>query len=173
MCSHQVWIQFFGVVVDPPGIGIMMEFCVNGDLLKFLERLREAANPNPRHSTTIRSPYALTNLLQHLHPLNLYDVRRSFGFRKSAASLRGHSDLSDHSWGTAWHPMKTAMQICQGMNYLHNSKVGAKGRYNASSDVISDEHRSSTVISRARTCCLTLTGMRNSLTLAIHSSVHR
>ena len=36
-------VRFYGVVIDPPGMGIVMEFCSHGDLFKFLEKARKVS----------------------------------------------------------------------------------------------------------------------------------
>jgi hypothetical protein len=38
--SHQNIVTFYGVVVDPPSLGIVMQYCSKGDLFKELERCR-------------------------------------------------------------------------------------------------------------------------------------
>jgi serine/threonine protein kinase len=39
--KHENIIDFHGIVVDPPSLGIVMKYAVNGDLFKFLEKIRK------------------------------------------------------------------------------------------------------------------------------------
>lgn len=38
--KHPNIVQFFGVVIDPPSLGIVMQYAANGDLFKYLENRR-------------------------------------------------------------------------------------------------------------------------------------
>lgn len=38
--KHEHIVRFFGVVIDPPSLGIVMQYGVNGDLFQNLERIR-------------------------------------------------------------------------------------------------------------------------------------
>lgn len=39
--SHENIVDFYGVLVDPPSLGIVMKFCSNGDVFKRIEKERE------------------------------------------------------------------------------------------------------------------------------------
>ena len=39
--KHENIVRFMGVVIDPPNMGIVMEYCSNGDLFSILEKLRK------------------------------------------------------------------------------------------------------------------------------------
>jgi hypothetical protein len=39
---HENIVDFYGVLVDPPSLGIVMKYCINGDVFKRLEKEREA-----------------------------------------------------------------------------------------------------------------------------------
>ena len=45
---HENIVRFMGVVIDPPNMGIVMEYCSNGDLFSVLERLRKKYDDNAR-----------------------------------------------------------------------------------------------------------------------------
>lgn len=45
---HDNIVRFMGVVIDPPNMGIVMEYCGNGDLFGVLERLRRKYDNNAR-----------------------------------------------------------------------------------------------------------------------------
>jgi serine/threonine protein kinase len=67
--KHDNIVKFFGVVVDPPSLGIVMQFGVNGDLFKLLEKKRESyTEDDDRKNTTVRKsisllrPYAVSSI---------------------------------------------------------------------------------------------------------------
>ena len=40
--SHENIVDFYGVLIDPPSLGIVMKYCCNGDLFKRIEKERES-----------------------------------------------------------------------------------------------------------------------------------
>lgn len=40
--AHENIVDFYGVLVDPPSLGIVMKYCINGDVFKRIEKEREA-----------------------------------------------------------------------------------------------------------------------------------
>ncbi len=44
---HPNIIAFYGVLIDPPSLGIVMEYATNGDLLKYLEKQNALCNSQP------------------------------------------------------------------------------------------------------------------------------
>ena len=40
--SHENIVDFYGVLIDPPSLGIVMKYCSNGDVFKRIEKEREA-----------------------------------------------------------------------------------------------------------------------------------
>ena len=46
--KHDNIVRFMGVVIDPPDMGIVMEYCKNGNLFDILEKLRGKYDDNRR-----------------------------------------------------------------------------------------------------------------------------
>ena len=38
--SHENIVRFYGILIDPPSLGIVMHFCINSDVFKNIEKLR-------------------------------------------------------------------------------------------------------------------------------------
>jgi serine/threonine protein kinase len=41
--SHENIVRFYGILIDPPSLGIVMQFCTNSDVFKQIEKMRQGA----------------------------------------------------------------------------------------------------------------------------------
>ena len=185
--SHENIVDFYGVLIDPPSLGIVMKYCCNGDLFKRIEKERESleqrlqdqsdrgtdcagrekvdaggsfvAPPSEMNTTnrsslmvtdihviqSFRAPPAgqgggeedggSTNPLRVGSPIDESSIRDSQrttsmfkvgsssklgGFR---ASIMGLKASLDPGVVDRFEPLVCALQVANGMNYLHSQNI--------------------------------------------------
>lgn len=111
--THENIVRFFGVVIDPPCMSIVMEYGSNGDLFTHLAKLREQHVLGRRSSADARSPAA-----DAVAAMAAGDA--SFGVFSSTALGSPDSKEPLLKGSEAFNPMRIAMDIASGMRYLHS-----------------------------------------------------
>jgi len=86
--THPNIVQFFGVVIDPPSLGIVMQFAVNGDLFKFLESKRTPRR-SERNKTSSGETGSFVSSAVDVGEIGLYDDSSFSGRVASRGSFGG------------------------------------------------------------------------------------
>ncbi len=129
---HDNIVRFMGVVIDPPNMGIVMEYCENGDLFTILDKLRKRYDEKVKQTSansfercgpglggSRRTPSS--SLYQTLSGAAATSVGSAF----SDEDRQQQSPESDKSVdGTYFSPFRVMRQVARGMRYLHSSDGG-------------------------------------------------
>lgn len=130
--SHPNVIQFYGVVIDPPCMAIVMAHGTRGDLFTHLRKLNRALM-NARRSSSLwarnangRSPwlqsadgatsFAQSNANSTHDSSSRSSAAASAIYSGGAAAARG----SLLETGLSFCPLKCALDVAMGMKYLHS-----------------------------------------------------
>lgn len=139
---HDNIVRFMGVVIDPPNMGIVMEYCSNGDLFTVLEKLRqkfdesewERKREDSFASFTSKSPQtpSFKTSSSKLYSELSEDTEVKAGRQYSSCSQDDCSSIdiersllhSPTPEKKQFSPFKVMKQIAKGMRYLHSGEGG-------------------------------------------------
>lgn len=154
--KHENIVKFFGVVVDPPSLGIVMQFGANGDLFQTLEKKRnsyteddEKKNMTSRKSIGLLRPYAVDSSRESegddiesaLRPSEdtpsiprtgtetgprrrgESNTTRRQTIASRVMSMTGMRSITSPFGSSSFEPLYCALQVAQGMSYLHSQNV--------------------------------------------------
>lgn len=96
--EHPNIVKFFGVVIDPPSLGIVMQYAVNGDLFKYLEAKRGphriGRNKNNSNSTTGDTD-SFTSSAVDVGEIGMYDESTFEDRRQSAQNMTNNGSFAE------------------------------------------------------------------------------
>lgn len=83
--SHENIVRFYGILIDPPSLGIVMHFCTNSDVFQNLEKLRlelrEARAEEEKSAISVCNPLSKEREVskdKNSHPLGRFAGKENF-----------------------------------------------------------------------------------------------
>ena len=124
---HDNIVRFMGVVIDPPDMGIVMEYCSNGDLFSILEKLRKKYDDNKREVRQDSfASFAGGTPSTSVFRTPSHALYQSLVGEESVASVDStklRDDIESKS-GASFSPFKVMKEVARGMRYLHSKEGG-------------------------------------------------
>jgi serine/threonine protein kinase len=134
--NHPNIIDFYGIVADPPSLGIVMRYATKGDLFVYLKnsltRHRKRREENMERESTTSSEAAEISVLKDLDsiPSSLSSPssptlisRLGKSFSSLQINSPGGNSIEMSQIKNTFNPFLTALQISSGMEYLHENNI--------------------------------------------------
>ncbi|GMI01227.1 hypothetical protein TrVE_jg13772 [Triparma verrucosa] len=123
---HDNIVRFMGVVIDPPDMGIVMEYCSNGDLFSILEKLRKKYDDNKREVRQDSfASFAGGTPSTSVFRTPSHALYQSLVGEESVASVDSTKLRDDiEKSGASFSPFKVMKEVARGMRYLHSKEGG-------------------------------------------------
>ncbi|GMH57173.1 hypothetical protein TrLO_g12433 [Triparma laevis f. longispina] len=125
---HDNIVRFMGVVIDPPDMGIVMEYCPNGDLFSILEKLRKKYDANKREvrQDSFASFHGAGTPSTSVFRTPSHALYQSLAGEDSMSSVDSAmlKDDIESKPRASFSPFKVMKEVARGMRYLHSKEGG-------------------------------------------------
>lgn len=98
--KHENIVDFYGVLVDPPSLGIVMQFCSNGDVFKILEKERikfEKEEPSSKEDNDEDTESKLNRKMTGRSSLFVTDLHVVKSMGRTSSEENDQSEADDRS----------------------------------------------------------------------------